>query len=47
VYEIVLEADWPEIDGMEFTIALVHGCVDGTIEFLGAKLDELPIPAIR
>ncbi|MFN3878624.1 MAG: hypothetical protein ACK4MH_09630 [Brevundimonas sp.] len=37
-YEVVLEADWPEIDGMEFTITVVHGCVGGEVGFGGAKV---------
>jgi hypothetical protein len=42
MYEVELEADWEEIDGMEFTIALVHGCVSGELVFLGAKISNVP-----
>lgn len=38
VYEMELEAEWEEIDGMEFTIALVQGCVAGELTFLGATI---------
>lgn len=38
VYEVELEAGWDEIDGMEFTIALVQGCVAGELHFLGATV---------
>lgn len=38
VYEVELEAEWDEIDGMEFTIALLQGCVAGELHFLGATV---------
>lgn len=38
VYEVELEAEWDEIDGMEFTIAVVQGCVAGELQFLGATV---------
>lgn len=41
VYEIVMEADWAQIDGMEFTMALVHGCVAGNIVFMGAAVSQI------
>lgn len=43
VYEVELEADWDEIDGMEFTIALVHGCVSGELAFLGATVSRISV----
>lgn len=42
IYEVELEAEWDEIDGMEFTIALVHGCVSGELAFLGATVSKIP-----
>ena len=41
IYEVELEAEWDEIDGMEFTIALVHGCVSGELVFLGATVSSV------
>ncbi len=41
IYELELEAEWSEIDGMEFTIALAHGCVAGKLIFLGAAVKRL------
>jgi len=42
-YEVVLEADWPDIDGMEFTVTVVHGCVSGEFVFEGAKIASVAL----
>lgn len=42
-YEVVLEADWPDIDGMEFTVTVVHGCVGGEFGFGGAKIASVAL----
>lgn len=42
IYELELEAEWDEIDGMELTIALIHGCVSGELVFLGGTVSSMP-----